>query len=78
MNLTEISTFDKYAFLFLNGKHSPFFDSIMYASSNMLLWLPLFAVILFCTIKFFKNTTNRFENIILNIVMIITLTLICV
>ncbi len=64
--------------MLLNGSHSPFFDYIMYASSNMLLWCPLYAIILFCLIRVFKNNTNSFENTLLNVAMIISLLVICV
>mgnify|MGYP003682167795 CR=1 FL=1 len=37
---------DKNIFLFLNGLHSPFWDTIMYQLSGKLIWLPLYLAVL--------------------------------
>jgi undecaprenyl-diphosphatase len=49
----------------------------MYASSNMLFWCPLYAAVLYCIIRVFKNNTNSLENTVLNVAMIISLVVIC-
>ncbi|MCS3531259.1 phosphatase PAP2 family protein [Chryseobacterium sp. JUb7] len=46
---------DTALFLFINGKHSAFFDIIMYWASDKLFWIPFYAVLLFFMIKIYKK-----------------------
>jgi len=54
MNQT-IQTFDESFFLTLNGSHSDFFDSIMLWASNLFVFIPLFIIITFIAIRYYKN-----------------------
>jgi undecaprenyl-diphosphatase len=38
--------FDRNALLFLNGKHSPFWDDIMWWASDTKIWIPIYVVLL--------------------------------
>lgn len=42
-NLVEL---DKNIFLFLNGIHAPFWDTVMFAVSGKLIWIPLYLAVL--------------------------------
>jgi len=42
---------DQQLFIFLNGIHSPFFDTIMWFISGKFSWIPLYAVLLFFMLK---------------------------
>lgn len=56
MNLIEIlKSWDTNLFLFLNGHYSSFFDSFMFAVSDKLVWIPLYASVLFLLIKYWKK-----------------------
>ncbi len=44
---------DQELFLLLNGWHSPFFDSIMYALTRRNTWIPLYVVLIFFIIRSF-------------------------
>jgi undecaprenyl-diphosphatase len=48
---------DLSVFLFLNGLHSPFFDVFMSWATKPVVWLPLFLVLLFLTIREFRWKT---------------------
>ncbi len=45
--LEHLIHLDTLILLFINGHHSPFFDSLMLAISGKLLWFPLYAYLLF-------------------------------
>jgi len=52
MNLLEtLKLWDTYLFLFINGVHAPFFDSFMFLVSTKLVWIPLYASVLYVLIK---------------------------
>src|SRR5882724_4109706 len=53
--LKGLQTFDETLFLFLNGKHSPFFDVLMYWASNEFFWIPLYILLfLFLFLRYKK------------------------
>ena len=45
---------DKELFLFLNGMHNAFFDPIMYWLSNILIWVPMYVMIIIFIIWRYK------------------------
>lgn len=45
---------DKSIFLFLNGLNSPFWDVVMFQISKKLIWIPLYAFLLFILVRQFK------------------------
>jgi len=49
-----LQSIDKELFLFLNGMHNAFFDSIMYWLSNILIWVPMYLMIVFLMIRYYK------------------------
>ena len=56
MNLLEIlKLWDTNLFLFINGVHAPFFDSFMFLVSNKLVWIPLYASVLYVLIRHWKK-----------------------
>ena len=48
---------DTHLFLFLNGLHSPFWDSIMLFASGKLTWLPLYFLLLYFIARTYKWKT---------------------
>lgn len=52
-----IKDIDKSIFIFLNGINSPFFDWIMFRISDGWTWIPVFALLLYATIKKYKIKT---------------------
>ena len=46
-----LKNIDTELFLFLNGIHSDFFDSLMWWISNKYVWIPLYAYLLYLLIK---------------------------
>ena len=56
MNLLEIlKLWDTNLFLFINGAHASFFDSFMFLVSNKLVWIPLYASVLYVLIRHWKK-----------------------
>jgi len=53
--LDTLIDLDTRLFLFLNGLHSPFWDTIMWYVSATKTWIPLYAVILFFIFKEYKK-----------------------
>jgi len=49
-----LQSIDKELFLFLNGMHNAFFDPIMYWLSNILIWVPMYLMIVFLMIRYYK------------------------
>jgi undecaprenyl-diphosphatase len=49
-----LNKIDTQLFLFLNGKNSPFWDIVMWHISNTIIWIPLYAIILFYIFKKMK------------------------
>jgi undecaprenyl-diphosphatase len=50
-----LNTWDTNLFLVLNGMHSNFFDGFMYAFSDKLSWIPLYAAVLYIVVKQWKK-----------------------
>jgi undecaprenyl-diphosphatase len=46
---------DQQLFLFLNATHSPFWDTVMHFMSMVLVWIPLYLVIIYCIIRKYKR-----------------------
>ena len=55
--LEKILSTDRALFLTLNGLHTSWLDTLMYWTSNDLVWLPLFVFVLFLVIKTFRWKT---------------------
>lgn len=49
-----LNSIDTQLFLFLNGKHNAFFDTIMYWFSDKLVWVPMYLLIAFFIVKHYK------------------------
>lgn len=49
-----LNSIDTHLFLFLNGRHNAFFDSIMYWFSDKWIWLPMYLLIAFFIVKHYK------------------------
>ncbi len=65
-----LNSIDTQLFLFLNGLHNAFFDPIMYWLSNILVWVPMYLLIIFLMIKRYKM---RGLLMLLFIALVITL-----
>jgi len=53
--LEDLKQFDTELFLAINGKHSAFFDTIMYWASDKLFWFPFYAVLLVFLVRIYKK-----------------------
>lgn len=53
--IEKIKDLDTQLFLYLNEKHNPFFDPIMYWASHKWFWVPFYAFLVFIIIKEFKK-----------------------
>ena len=49
-----LKTIDTELFLFLNGIHNAFFDTIMFWLSDKLFWIPMYLLIIFLMIRRYK------------------------
>lgn len=49
-----LNSLDTQLFLFLNSKHNAFFDPIMYWFSDRLIWIPMYLLIIFLILKYYK------------------------
>ena len=71
MNIIEIiKELDTHLFLIINGLHSTFFDSFMWAISAKLTWIPLYLSVLYLLIRTFKKNSVW---IILSVVLCIVI-----
>ncbi len=52
--LEKLIALDTQLFLFLNGLHNPFWDTIMWYTSATATWVPLYALVLFFVFKNYK------------------------
>ena len=52
--LEILKSFDQQFFLFLNGLHFPFLDTIMFWGTNTLTWFPLYVLLLYFLILRFR------------------------
>lgn len=67
MNIIEfLKGWDTSLFLLINGHFSPFFDNFMHAVSEKLVWIPLYASVLYVLIKNWKK-----ESIVLIVALIL-------
>ena len=48
---------DQRLFFFLNGMHNPFFDTVMYHVTGLLVWLPLYLLFLYLVIREYRWQT---------------------
>jgi len=68
--VNQLSTVDTNIFLSLNGFHNAFCDTFMFLTSEKLVWIPLYAVILFLFIKNYgKNAIWLAIALILSVVI---------
>lgn len=68
--MEKIKQLDTELFLYLNGKHNDFFDSVMYWASDKLFWIPFYAVLVFLIIREYQKQSMY---ILLSIGILITL-----
>lgn len=66
-----IYSLDKKLFLFLNGYHNEYLDKFMFYTSNMLMWIPFYVILLYFFVKHFKN--NDYEYISLNTLLLVSI-----
>jgi undecaprenyl-diphosphatase len=52
-----LKTIDLNIFLFLNGIHTPFLDWAMVWATNVMIWIPLFVLLLYLVIRTYKWKT---------------------
>ena len=69
--LDLLLSLDTKLFLFLNGFHNPFFDTVMYWISHKFFWVPFYAFLVFLLFRFF----GKKQGIILTILIITTFAL---
>jgi len=53
--LEYLQKIDTEIFLFLNGLHSEFWDTVMFRATNQVSWIPFFAIIIYALFKFYKK-----------------------
>ena len=66
--LSSLENIDRELFIYLNGLHNSFFDSLMYYASEKWFWIPLYLVIV---ILFFKKYGIKALYIILPVSLVI-------
>jgi len=69
--LEKMLEYERGAFLWLNGSHSPFWDNFMQLYTGQVVWIPV--VLLFLFILFYKKNWKESLLILLSIVLVITL-----
>ena len=58
MSIVErIKELDSDLFLLINGWHSPFWDTVMYWLSDKLIWIPLYLLLIYFLIRYYKKQT---------------------
>lgn len=55
--LESIKSLDQKLFLFLNGMHCPFLDTVMYWGTNFLTWLPFFILLAYLSFRNYRWQT---------------------
>jgi len=55
--IERIKEIDKDLFLLINGWHSPFWDTVMYWLSDKLIWIPLYLLLIYFLIRYYKKQT---------------------
>lgn len=68
--MNEINKIDTQLFLYLNGIHNSFFDSIMYWASDKLFWIPFY---LFIVIIIIREYRKKSVYVLVTIGLLITL-----
>ena len=68
--LDYLKSIDTHLLLFINGKHSDFFDFVMYWVSNKYIWIPFYLFLLYLVIKKFEYNSLY---IILAVVILLVL-----
>ncbi len=68
--IETLSRLDTSFFLFLNGIHSPLWDSVMWAVSGKVTWLPLYLFILYLLVR--KYRWNSLVILLLFIPLLVT------
>lgn len=68
--LETLQQTDQQLLLFLNGFHTPFWDSFMWIYTAKLTWIPMYAAILYVVLKNFRPSTSIF--IVIAIALTIT------
>jgi undecaprenyl-diphosphatase len=53
--IETLKHWDTELFLFLNGKHNGFWDFVMYWASEKLIWIPVYILLIYWIIKFYKK-----------------------
>jgi undecaprenyl-diphosphatase len=53
--IAELLKLDKEIFLYINGLNTPWLDPIMFAISNKLIWIPLYAFLLYVVLRKYGN-----------------------
>jgi undecaprenyl-diphosphatase len=69
--IDQLMQWDEALFRLINGWHSPFWDTVMWAVSAKLTWLPLYLFILGWMIRIYRR---RFWVLLLFIVLLVVLT----
>jgi undecaprenyl-diphosphatase len=68
--LEKINKIDTDLFLYINGNHNAFFDTIMYWASDKLFWFPFYFLLILFLIKIYKKES---AFILISIALLITL-----
>ncbi|MBP6977679.1 MAG: phosphatase PAP2 family protein [Bacteroidales bacterium] len=57
MTFERIKDLDTDLFLLINGWNSPFWDTVMYWLSDKLIWIPLYLLLIYFLIRYYKKQT---------------------
>lgn len=68
--IETLNSIDTQLFLFLNGKHDFFLDFIMYWLSDMLIWFPMYVLIIFLIIKHYGK-----KSLLILLILVVVITL---
>lgn len=55
--IESLKNIDTQLFLLLNGMHNSFFDVVMWGLSSKIIWIPMYAYLLYLLIKLYKKQT---------------------
>lgn len=55
--IEKLKDFDADFVLFFNGLHTPFLDSLFFTISKTFVWIPLYLLLLYYVVRFFKHRT---------------------
>lgn len=69
--LEKLLEYERSAFLWLNGSHSPFWDNFMWLYTGQMVWIPLILMIVF--VLLYKTDWKESILVLLSIVLIILL-----